>query len=156
MLNASALWANCVPGIAILSCTIKDTSKHLDVCIQGDAVTYAYGPAGAPELTLAEPVEAITHEPWPGFGMSISETTLFTNGAFGYEIWIAYDKSAQDPNRANYGGVSVLKNGTNVADLSCDPSNIEIGLFALASEKERRGQCYDQITKVWSACSGSN
>ena len=133
-MNKSWVLAILLPGPALadcaedtfVSCTIK--GKPLDVCVQGDRVTYAYGRAGARELELSEPLSALTLQPWSGVGRSIWEGLSFRNAGYTYEAYLSFDRL--NPDGAMEGGVSVLKGDDLVAQLAW-PELIIVGALWL-------------------------
>lgn len=135
----------------VLSCTAKGGQKALQVCIQGDYVTYSYGPRrGAPELQLAEAIRAVDHQPWPGVGRTIWEATTFRNGGYAYEAWIAVDRRpAGDPPA---GGVTVMQGSKTIANVDCDVGTAEVGVWAVSDAKEARGICWDASSFRWARC----
>ena len=95
-LGVSQAAALCDAGsTTVLSCTTGRGTKQLDACITGDRVTYRFGPHTAPDLRLSAPIKEVAHQPWPGIGRAIWESTTFRNGAFSYEVYGAYDKIDQ-------------------------------------------------------------
>jgi hypothetical protein len=78
LLSAAPAQAACQPDSEIFACQIG--SKTLEVCHEGDALVYRFGPHAAPELTLSEPLATLDYQPWSGFGRNrfytvTSETT---------------------------------------------------------------------------------
>ena len=128
----------------VLSCTTGRGTKQLDVCITGDRVTYRFGPHTAPDLRLSAPIKEVAHQPWPGIGRAIWESTTFRNGAFSYEVYGAYDKIDQTSN----GGVTVTEQGREIAALTCDSGTAELGLFAL-SDAKRAGRRSTNSPMMW-------
>ncbi len=132
----------------VLTCTIDQGAKQLEVCLDGEEVIYRFGPPDAPALTLSAPISEVAHQPWPGIGRAIWESTTFQNGAFSYEVHGSFDKLDQ----ISDGGVTVRKNGREIASLSCDSGSTELGLFAISDAKEAAGQCWDPYAQRWGAC----
>ena len=122
-----------------VSCTIK--GKPLDVCVQGDRVTYAYGPEGARELELSEPLSALTHQPWSGVGRSIWEGLSFRNAGYTYEAYLSFDRL--NPDGAMEGGVSVLKGDDLVAQLACDAGTVEGEFDTVSDAMAAQGFCWN-------------
>jgi hypothetical protein len=138
-------------GTTLVSCTIKGTNQ-LQVCLNGDDLTYAYGPIGrAPDLMLTEPLANGTYTPWNGFGRSIWESITFTNAEYTYEVFSSYDRL--DENAMTENGVSILKNGALVTTLTCDPA-LGMTIFdTLHDQMGARGYCWNRDTFAWArAC----
>ncbi len=136
------------PGDLILSCTAKGGTRALEVCLEGDAFTYAYGPVGrAPELTLREPLANGTLYPWQGFGRAIAESIGFANGPFRYEVFYSVDRL--DENHPSEGSVSVTRDGAEIAYIACDPGSAELGLFAAQDGMQALGLCWSQDAEGW-------
>lgn len=144
--QAAALCA--VSGTTVLNCAMAEGAKQLDLCIAGDRVTYHFGPEAAPDLTLSAPIKEVVHQPWPGIGRAIWESTAFHNSAFSYEVYSVYDKLDQ----TSGGGVTVSEKGREIATLSCDSAATEIGLFALSAAKQAAGQCWNADAQNWGSC----
>ena len=136
----------------VLSCTARQTTRLLEVCIAGDLIRYSYGkPGRAPDLSLSEPVATVLHEPWAGVGRSIWEETTFLNEGHAYEVFISTDR--MDETHPTDGGVSVTKGGAEVARIDCDPGSATIGLWAVSDAKAARGVCWDPGNHRWGGCS---
>jgi hypothetical protein len=134
-----AALADCAEG-TFVSCRIK--GKVLDVCVAGDHVTYAFGPEGAPELVLSEPLSAGTHQPWSGVGRSIWEGLGFRNDGYTYEAYISFDRLNQEAGME--GGVTVLKGEKIVAQLACDAGTVEGHFDTLAEAMAGQGYCWNR------------
>ena len=139
-------------GDLILSCTAKGGTRALEICLEGDAFTYAYGPVGrAPELTLREPLTNGTLYPWQGFGRAISETIGFWNGPFRYDV--SYSVDRLDENHPSEGSVAVMRDRTEIAYITCDPGSAELGLFAAQDGMAALGLCWSKDAEGWTtAC----
>ncbi|GHC48188.1 hypothetical protein [Neogemmobacter tilapiae] len=133
-----AALADCAEG-TFLSCTIK--GKALDVCVAGDRVTYAFGPAGVPELELSEPLSALTHSPWSGVGRSIWEGLGFRNEGYTYEAYLSFDRLNQAAGME--GGVTVLKGEKIVTQLACDAGTVEGHFDTLTEAMAGQGYCWN-------------
>lgn len=139
------------PDGTILSCTLRDGTRAVDVCITGEDVTYAFGKPGlAPELTLSAPILEVHHQPWHGVGRSIWESTTFHNAGHAYEVYISVDRLTDDHPTSS--GITVTKGGEEIAQLDCDPGSDTIGLWALSDAKAARGQCWQPDSLDWGAC----
>jgi hypothetical protein len=134
-------------GTTLVSCPIGGTDQ-LEVCLNGDDLTYAYGPrGGAPELTLIEPLANGTYTPWNGFGRSIYESITFTNAEYTYEVFSSFDRL--DENALTENGVAILKNGSLVTTLTCDPA-LGMTIFdTLYDQMGARGYCWNRETFAW-------
>jgi hypothetical protein len=138
-------------GTTLVSCPIKGT-QWLEVCLNGDDLTYAYGRIGrAPDLALREPLANGTYRPWNGIGRSMWESITFTNAEYTYEVFASFDRL--DENAITEQGVSVLKNGSLVTTLTCDPA-LGMTLFDnLYDQMGARGYCWNRDTFAWArAC----
>lgn len=148
-LGISQAHAHCHQRSAtVLTCTIDQGAKQLEVCLDGEEVIYRFGLADAPDLILSAPITEVAHQPWPGIGRAIWESTTFRNGDFTYEVHGSFDKLDQ----ISDGGVTVRENGREIASLSCDRGSTELGLFAISDAKEAAGQCWDAEARRWGGC----
>jgi len=145
-LAAGPVLAAC-PGETVLSCQIG--RKALEVCLVQGAVTYAFGPAGAPEITLSSPVESVAYTPWNGIGRAIWETVAFENRGVTYEVWTSLDKMV--PGAATQAGINVLDGASLVAQLTCTPGTVDGAIDRLYPAKEATGQCWNHATFAWQA-----
>ena len=135
----------------VLSCTMRDGARQVDVCIDGANITYAYGaPGAAPELTLREPVATVAHEPWPGIGRTIWEATTFINRGYAYQVAISVDR--MDESAPPQGSVTVMKAGETLAHLQCDTPGTVIGIWAVSDAKEAQGLCWQPNLFQWGNC----
>jgi hypothetical protein len=134
-------------GTTLVSCTIKGTHQ-LEVCLNGDDLTYAYGPTGrAPDLALREPLTNGTYTPWNGIGRSMWESITFTNAEYTYEVFASFDRL--DAAAFTEQGVSILKNGNFVTSLSCDPVRGMTLFDNLYDQMGARGYCWNRDTFAW-------
>jgi hypothetical protein len=138
-------------GTTLVSCTIKG-SNQLEVCLTGDDLTYAYGPTGVlPDLALREPLANGTYRPWNGIGRSMWESITFTNAEYTYEVFASFDRL--DENAITENGVSILKNGSLVTTLTCDPARGMTLFDNLYDQMGARGYCWNRDTFAWArAC----
>jgi len=135
----------------VLSCTMRDGARQVDVCIDGADITYAYGaPGAAPELVLREPVATVAHDPWPGVGRTIWEATTFINQGYAYEVAISVDRL--DESAPVQGSVTVMKAGETLARLHCDEPGTVIGIWAVADAKAAQGVCWQPHLFQWGKC----
>lgn len=137
--------ADCLPGGHVFDCRIG--TKVLELCQQGEALTYSFGPRGAPELVLAESHRSVDYTPWPGVGSAIWQSVTFVNQGYGYEVWTSSDRSGGGLEA----GVNVLQNGAMIAQLHCDRGSASGPLDTLYSLKESVGLCRDHMAHRWSA-----
>lgn len=131
--------ADCVEQ-TFVACTIK--GKPLEVCIEGPVATYAFGPLGARELELHEPLSAMTHTPWSGVGRSIWEGLGFRNKGYTYEAYLSFDRL--NPDGGMEGGVSVLKGDDLVAQLACDAGTVEGAFDTVGEAMAGQGYCWNR------------
>jgi hypothetical protein len=101
----TAAMAECINDTEVFSCQIGE--KTLLVCHWKGALIYSFGPANAPDLTIAEPLETVAYTPWPGFSRSIWSAVRFENKGISYEVWSSFDR--MDENAVQEGGVTVLE-----------------------------------------------
>ena len=148
-LNANAA---CQVGTQpVLSCTLSGGRNTLDVCLDGEFLSYAYGKAGkTAELELVSHVKDAGYVPWNGIGRSIYEEASFRNRDVTYTVWFAVDRMAEG--NPVSGGVVVLQNEAELASLHCDEGTTTAGFFALSDLMDRMGQCWDYETRVWTTC----
>ena len=150
---ASPAFADCA-GTTFLSCDVG-RGRHLEVCIEpgARAFAYAFGPAGAPELTLREDFSAGTARPWNGVGRSIWASVGFRNAGYVYEAWHSLDRL--DPEAVPEGGVNVLKGEATVATLLCrpgpgpGPDTVIAPVFAIEDAMQAAGFCRDREAGTW-------
>jgi hypothetical protein len=144
LLAPTAAFAAC-PGETLLSCPTG--GKQLELCLNGDSLTYSFGPKGAPELTLTKKVRDVTYNPWPGVGSAIWDSVVFNNGEIAYEVWTSFER---DPdNTLTEGGVNVLNGEELVATLTCAKGSVEKDLMRVWEAKEAAGQCWNFEKIVW-------
>ena len=140
--------------LQLMYCTLKNGAKAVSVALDGDHVTYAYGSLNkAPDLALRTSVAEVDYRPWPGIGSSIWEEFVFTNGSYGYDVTMGFEK---DPDsNSGFGGISVTNNGTEIAYLDCDPGSVEMSYgIELVDAKRAEGLCWDLgPQRGWKACS---
>ncbi len=138
-----------------LSCQIEGRNGQLNVCFDADIVTYSYGPARKPELTLFAPINTVAYTPWPGAGSTVWEVVSFTNADYTYATFGEIHRIfPDDPNDEievrKSGGVIVTRGNDTIAQLSCDPDTI---IFpwgeGLSDAKIAAGLTYDYSAQVW-------
>ena len=130
----------------MFSCRIG--AKALELCHVGGDLTYAFGPRGAPELTITEPLQTVNFAPWPGVGSNIWETVIFVNGDHAYEVWTSVTR---DPEATDglQGGVRVLNGAAMVAELACDPGTASNALDVIWDLKASVGMCWEFASISW-------
>ncbi|MFK7940873.1 MAG: hypothetical protein AB8B82_15940 [Roseovarius sp.] len=140
-------------GQPLFHCTVKGGAKSLDICLQGTAAYYRFGPtSGSAELILAHHVRDIHLTPWNGVGSSIYEELEFWAGDVTYQVHFAQARIASETPELR-GGVAVFKADQMLAELQCDAGSVQSrDFYALFEAKERAGQCYDHASFSWGAC----
>ncbi|OZA14778.1 MAG: hypothetical protein B7Y02_04240, partial [Rhodobacterales bacterium 17-64-5] len=138
--------ADCLPGGQVFSCQIG--AKTLEVCNETETLIYSFGPPGAPELLIAEPLASVAFQPWPGVGSSIWESVTFTNQGYSYEVVTSVERDSTAPEDLQ-GAVYVLQNDSIVAELTCDPGTASNSLDVVWDLKESIGQCYEFASQSW-------
>lgn len=138
--------AECLPGETVFSCQIG--AKALEICYEAETLIYNFGPPGAPELTIVEPLASAIYQPWPGAGSAIWESLTFVNGSYAYEVFTSVERNG-DINAPLQGAVYVSQNGASVTDLACDPGTPSNALDVVWDLKESIGQCWDFANQSW-------
>ncbi len=144
-LLAAPAAAACLPDGEIFSCQIG--AKTLEVCHEGGALVYRFGPEGKPELTLSEPLETMDYQPWSGWGRNRFYTVTFQNNGLAYQVRSEFDRSGRP--RGMDGGVTVLDGTTTVVELTCDWGSVTRELDGIGWLKTDIGQCFDQEKSAW-------
>lgn len=129
-----------------LSCPVGG-NDWLEVCIGGDSFSYAFGPAGAPELQLTAPMAAGPVTPWPGVGSAIWSAVVFQNGGYAYEVWSSIDRNPDHENPQ--GGVNVLRGEAMLAQFTCLAGTVTTPAFTLEDAMAEAGYCWNLDTRVW-------
>lgn len=143
-------FADCAGGAQVFTCRIG--AKSLELCHQGDDLTYAFGPAGTPDLTITESLTTVNFTPWPGVGSAIWESVIFLNADYAYEVWTSQDRSPEAEGVID-GGVNVLNGEELVAELVCDPGTASQPLEGIWDLKESVGLCWEFSSYAWkTAC----
>jgi hypothetical protein len=142
----TAAIADCINETEVFSCQIGN--KTLEICHWKGALIYSFGPANAPDLTIAEPLETVAFTPWPGVGSAIWENVAFHNQGYTYEVWTAVERNPEDT-RPLQGGVNVLKGEELQAQLTCDNGTASQSLDAIYELKTAIGQCWDFDQDRW-------
>ena len=151
LLSATAASADC-HDLTVLACDIG--AKRLEVCADDTAVTYAFGPVGAPELTLSNPLDAPGFTPWPGVSRTIWDVVEFRNGDVTYQVFTSIeripDEDADGPTRAD--AVVVLRGEEVLAEFRCDAGTVRGSVDLLYDHLTEHGMCFDLATRDWSRC----
>lgn len=147
LLLPAAAMAECPGGTEVFSCTIGKNT--LQICHRQNALVYSFGPPGAPDLTLTQPLETAAFTPWPGVGNTIWESVAFPNQGHTYEVWTAVERNPEDT-KGLRGGVNVLKGEALQAQLTCAPGTASQSLDVIFGLKEAIGQCWDFDSRSWS------
>jgi hypothetical protein len=145
-------FADCAPDEALFHCQIG--RKTLQVCAAGDRLTYDFGPAGKPELSLSVRLAEADFTPWPGIGRTIWDEIAFYNDGATYRVWVALEKQLdpEEPEPELQGGVHVSRGGADLANLTCNPGSVLSLLDTIHDLKTGIGQCYDRESLRWQAC----
>ncbi|MCB5409855.1 hypothetical protein [Pseudogemmobacter faecipullorum] len=144
VLTAAPALALC-SGESLFHCPIG--KKELELCRQGNSVTYTFGPAGRPEITLSESIRSLDYQPWSGVGRAIHQAAVFENDGVFYRVWSSFDR--QLPDEPATGGVLVERNEQLLAQLNCASGRMEAGLDLLWQAKEQAGQCWNYQKFRW-------
>lgn len=144
-LLAAPAHAACPPDGEIFACQIG--KKTLEVCHEGSALVYRFGPADAPELALSEPLETVDYQPWSGFGRNRFYTVTFQNNGFAYEVWSGFDRIGHP--QGPRGGVTVRDGTAKEVKLTCDWGSVKGELERVGWLKTDIGQCFDQDNATW-------
>lgn len=142
---AAPAHAACPPDGEMFACQIG--KKTLEVCHEGSALVYRFGPANAPELTLSEPLETVDYQPWSGFGRNRFYSVTFRNNGFAYEVRSEFDRNGNPKGRD--GGVTVRDSTTTLVELTCDWGSVTRELEGIGWLKTDIGQCFDQEHAAW-------
>ena len=135
-------------GETLLSCPVQGSQKQIEICLEGDTLTYSYGRAGNPELRLSQPLTDGTYTPWNGIGRSMWEVVAFYNDGYTYTVNWSVDR--MDENLPVQAGVSVDEGGSIVAILNCveGTAGPEFG-SVLMERMESLGLCWDPSAQAW-------
>jgi len=138
---ASAFADTCSGGkTQAIQCDLKP-GKSLTVCIGNGEASYAYGPKGAPELAMTQPLGQVDATPWAGVGRSIWEEIVFYNNDVSYAVWMSLDRGEEG--FPTSGGVLVARGDQTLADLQCLKGTADVTTFAISDGFERAGFCWD-------------
>ena len=134
----------------LLSCPVSGSEKQIEMCLEGDQLTYSYGHPGKPELMLSEPLSAGTYMPWNGVGRSMWDVVAFYNDGYTYTVNWSVDR--MDESLPVQAGVSVDEGGNIVVILTCAEGTAgpEFG-SVLMERMQALGQCWDPTAQTWTA-----
>ena len=124
----------------VVDCAIG--SKQLTVCIGGGEASYAFGPKGAPELAITQPLGQAQGTAWAGVGRSIWEEIIFFSGDVSYAVWHSVDRLTEG--NPTSGGVVVTKADQTLADLQCKEGTADVSIFAISDGFAAAGFCWDR------------
>ncbi len=144
--------AACQPDDALFHCQIG--KKTLQVCETSGTLTYIFGPAGKPELSLAVSIADADFTPWPGIGRTMWDEIAFHNDGVTYRVWASLEKQLDpdEPEPVLQGGVQVSRGETDLASLVCNEGSVQSLLDTVWTLKTGIGQCYDREASRWQAC----
>ncbi len=151
LVSATSVAADC-PDLTVLACVIGQ--KRLEVCADADRITYAFGPGGAPELTLSNALDAPGFTPWPGVSRTIWDVVEFVNEDVTYQVFTSTERIPEDEARgpARTDAVVVLNEGEVLADFRCAPDTVEGSVDLLYDHLTAHGMCFDLETRTWAGC----
>ncbi|WP_425071244.1 hypothetical protein [Sagittula sp. S175] len=119
-------------GTERFSCTLKNGTKAVEVCdaLWLDVDTASYGfftPGQEPEMEIAQEMTGMLYEPWGGVGTPWGSVTFNApDDVHSYTVWY----------QGNDGGITVQKNGEDIAMLECDHGTLTHDLDALIERIE--------------------
>ncbi|WP_428543604.1 hypothetical protein [Profundibacter sp.] len=154
--TAPMAFAECAtPQDTFLSCTFSNGRKAVDVCVEGDMLTYSFGRTGkAPDLALLVPVVDADYTPWPGIGRAIWETVTFHNGKTSYVVAGVIDRKFSEEETADISGlINVVEGEETLATFDCDPGSVDFAYGgSIYDAKTAAGQCYNLEEQRWENC----
>ena len=121
-------------GQLVMGCTIG--KKELSLCLTSAGLTYQFGPAGRPEISLTRPLAVLDYQPWPGVGFDIWEQVSFSNDRVRYEVW---SSAPRDAAGVASGGVNVVEGERVLAALTCVGEPQGLGLPAIGDALAEHG-----------------
>ena len=151
-------FAECAtPQDTFLSCTFSQGRKAVDVCVEGDMLTYRFGAVGkTPDLVMSVPVVNADYTPWPGVSRSIWETVAFLNRGVRYEVTGSIDRNYYENDEVQIedrGMIEVIKGEQTLATLECDAGSVEFAYGgSIYDAKTAAGQCWDFEGLRWGTC----
>ena len=134
------------PGETLVSCPIG--ANQLQVCNEGNLLTYSFGPPGAPDLQLASKPE-LAYTPWNGIGRTMWETITFTNRNFTYEVVFSFDRLEE--NASPKWGVTVIDGNEIAATLTCADQAGNIPFDGLYDQISATGLCWNRESASWAS-----
>ncbi len=109
----------------LLSCTVEEGARTLNLCLAGDTLHYAFGPTGgAPTLEMTRIFEDVAYTPFEGTGATIYENVTLYNGNYGYEMFTS-SRLRIDPNATAEGGIIVRLPNGDIQTLTCDAGTVQ-------------------------------
>ena len=111
--------ATCGNAKTLFSC-MTDKGKRVQICQQGDAVTYTYGPEGSPEITLNLKSADVRSRLWDGMGSNEYYELYVPYAEVMYMAYTSFvhPRGDEEP-EAPTAGLSVLKKGQSIAEIKC-------------------------------------
>jgi len=158
--TVQAGYAECSTGQdTFLSCTFSNGRKAVDVCVEGDNLTYRFGRVGhPPDLALSVTVIDADYLPWPGVGSAIWETVTFQNQKTSYEVMGVIDRIFPEDENEDIqvdvrGGIEVIESGETLARLDCDAGSVDFSFGgSIYDAKKAANQCWDFEEDRWEIC----
>ena len=132
-----------------LACKVG--AKQLSLSIQGETVTYSFGPAGKPELVRQEPVATVDFQPWSGVGRTDTNIVTFHNHSHSYTV-VSSTNYGNYRNDIHYHDISIWieRDGKELAILECNEQFAGDPLDHLRVAKAAIGQCWNREQEQWS------
>ncbi|MEC3861896.1 hypothetical protein VK792_11430 [Mesobacterium sp. TK19101] len=133
--NAASAGQFCeIDGSEMFACTFKGGAKAVELCdafwLDGNMASYGFfNRNGVVEKGIVIDKAALIARPWSGMGRYISESITFpVAGGYAYEVFWSVDRNT---NAEIEGGILVLKDGNEIATLTCDPGSVTQNMTAL-------------------------
>ena len=101
----------------VFSCTTAN-NKTIQVCDAGKSISYSFGKASSPELSIAVPRNRVTTYQWGGMGRNMNYTVNIPNGNTVYKVFNNVDKFDE----YSASGVEVVQNKKSLATVKCSES----------------------------------
>ena len=142
--------------LTVLSCTVEN-GRQFELCASATGLTYRYGPPGAPEIVLSNPLDASGHTPWPGIGRTIWESVSFRNAGYTYEVFSGFERDYGNPDEeievTHFAGVLVSQGDTVVTEIRCKADSIRNGQAdILYQHMTDHGYCWSHEKFEWIIC----
>lgn len=158
--SVQAAVAQCAsPQDTFLSCTFSNGRKAVDVCVEGDKLTYRFGRVGSsPDLALSVSVIDAAYLPWPGIGRAIWERVTFQNQNTSYVVTGVIDRTypedESDEAQVDVRGmIEVVEGGETLAELECDAGSVDFAYGgSIYDAKIAANQCWNFDDKRWASC----